>query len=136
MSTLRIFLFWGYLKFVSTRRPHKLNEKLRFSVISKKPITGFFVTMVARGRILTNSYFPMMENPYNKTVKITVRFNMIPEATFYVQNFEGEEMRMDVMTFSFENDFSNSVCLRIFVNLYILYNKSVFIFSSYVSRFT
>ncbi|XP_070132932.1 uncharacterized protein [Drosophila bipectinata] len=51
----------------------------------------------------------MKSNTRNRTVKMTVSFRMIPEATFYVYSFEGEEMRMDMKTVTFEKDFGNSI---------------------------
>lgn len=132
MSTLRI-IFCVYLKFNFKRRPPKLNEKLHLNVISKRPIAGFLLTIVARGKIVSNAYFKMLSNPRNRTLKMTVEFNLIPEATFYVYSFKGEEMLMDLKTITFENDFGNSVCLRMmFFKICILYDLKCF---SYVSRF-
>ncbi|KAH8244399.1 hypothetical protein KR026_008423, partial [Drosophila bipectinata] len=90
------------------KRP-KLNERLQFNVVSETPITRFLLTIVARGTIVSNSYLSMKSNPRNRTVKMSVLFSMIPEATFYVYSFEGEEMRMDMKTVTFEKDFGNSI---------------------------
>ncbi|XP_017096897.2 CD109 antigen [Drosophila bipectinata] len=90
------------------KRP-KLNERLQFNVVSETPITRFLLTIVARGTIVSNSYLSMKSNPRYRTVKMSVLFSMIPEATFYVYSFEGEEMRMDMKTVTFEKDFGNSI---------------------------